>query len=145
MNGVKVTDCRRCQPSRPTPTPRVLDRRDVFGSTCQFRLSSAAAVQQQCSSAADKGWRFVPDTVLPGHRRVPQWVPARTPTVHWGLKSRKAVGGPFGSADTRQTFLLFTFYVYPLLHFTFSSFSFLHVFTLCFSYSKKLFACSLLT
>ena len=23
--------------------------------------------------------------------------PARTPTVHWGLDSRKAVGGPFGS------------------------------------------------
>ena len=27
----------------------------------------------------------------------PQWVPARTPTVHWeGLNSRKAVDGPFG-------------------------------------------------
>ena len=45
---------------------------------------------QQCSSsAAEKGWRFVP-----------QWVPKRTPTVHWGLNSRKAVGGPFGS-DSR--------------------------------------------
>ena len=35
-------------PSRPKPTTRVLDRRSVFGSTCQYRLSSAAAVQQ-CS------------------------------------------------------------------------------------------------
>ena len=39
-------DCRRCCPSRPKPTTRVLDRRGVFGSTCQYRLSSAAAVQQ---------------------------------------------------------------------------------------------------
>ena len=60
-------------------------------------VSTGSAVQQHCSSAADKGWRFVPDAILPGHRRVPQWVPARTLTVHWGLNSRKAVGGPFGS------------------------------------------------
>ena len=58
--------------------------------------------QQRSSSAADKGWRFVPDAILPGHWRAPQWVPARTPTVHWGLNSRKAVGGPFGS-DSRYT------------------------------------------
>ena len=37
----------------------------VFGSTCQHSLST---VQQQCSSAAEKGWRFVPDAILPGHR-----------------------------------------------------------------------------
>ena len=59
----------------------------------QQRSSSAAG-------AADKGWRFVLHAILPGHRRAPQWVPARTPTVHWGLNSRKAVGGPFGS-DSR--------------------------------------------
>ena len=29
-------------------------------------------------------------------------MPARTPTVHQGLNSRKAVGGPFGS-DSRYT------------------------------------------
>ena len=34
----------------------------VFGSTCQYRLSSAV----------DEGWRFVPDAILPGHRRAPQ-------------------------------------------------------------------------
>ena len=40
----------------------------LFGCTCQYRLSSAAAVQQQCSSSeADEGWRFVPDAILPGH------------------------------------------------------------------------------
>ena len=54
------------------------------------RVNTGSAVQQQCSSAADKGWRFVPDAILPGHRRAPQWVPARTPTVHWGLNRRKA-------------------------------------------------------
>ena len=43
-----------------------------------------------------------PDAILPGHRRAPQWVPTRTPTVHWGPNSRKAVGGPFGS-DSRYT------------------------------------------
>ena len=85
-------DCRRCYPSRPKPTTRVLDQRGVFGGTCQYRLSSAAG----------KGWRFVPDAILLGHRRAPQWVLARTPAVHWGLNSRKAVGGPFGS-DSRDT------------------------------------------
>ena len=29
-----------------------------------------------------KGWRFVPDAILPGHRRAHSWVLARTPTVH---------------------------------------------------------------
>ena len=32
----------------------------------------------------------------------PRWVPTKTPIVHWGLNSRKAVGGPFGS-DSRHT------------------------------------------
>ena len=87
MNGVKVTKTVvRIIHVGQKPRTRVLDRRSVLGSTCQDRLSSAAAVQQQCSSAADKAWRFVPDAILPGHRRAPQWVPARTPTLHWGLK-----------------------------------------------------------
>ena len=41
------------------------------------RVSTRSAMQQQqqqCSSAADKRWRFVPDAILPGHRRAPQWV-----------------------------------------------------------------------
>ena len=62
------------------------------------RVNTGSAVQQQCSSAADEGWRFVPDAILPGHRRAPQWVPERTPTVHWGLNS----SGPFGS-ESRYT------------------------------------------
>ena len=67
------------------------------------RVDTGSAVQQQCSSAADKGWRFVSDAVLLRHRRAPHWgFPARTPTAHWGLNSRKAVGGPFGS-DSRYT------------------------------------------
>ena len=39
-------------------------------------------------------WRLVPDTILPGYQWAHQWVPARTPTVHWGPISGKAVGGP---------------------------------------------------
>ena len=66
-------------------------------------VSTGSAVQQQCSSsAADKGWRFVPDAIMSGHRRAPQWVPTRTPTVHWGLNRRRALDGPFGS-DSRNT------------------------------------------
>ena len=41
-----------------------------------------------------KGWHSAPDAILPGHRRAPQWVPARTPTVHWGPNNGEAVGGP---------------------------------------------------
>ena len=38
--------------------------------------------------------RSAPDAILPGHWRAPQWVPARTPTVHWGPVRGEAVGGP---------------------------------------------------
>ena len=47
-----------------------------------------------------EGWRFVPDTILPGYQRAPQWVPVRTPTVHWGPISGKAVGGPLTFFNT---------------------------------------------
>ena len=52
-------------------------------------VSAVAAAEQQ-----PEGWRFVPDTILPGYQWASQWVPARTPTVHWGPISGKAVGGP---------------------------------------------------
>ena len=52
-------------------------------------VSAVAAAEQQ-----PEVWRFVPDTILPGYQWAPQWVPARTPTVHWGPISGKAVGGP---------------------------------------------------
>ena len=49
MNGVKVMKTVvGAFPSRPKPMTRVLDRRGVFGGTCQCKLSSAVAVQQ-CS------------------------------------------------------------------------------------------------
>ena len=69
--------------------------RKLFGSTFQYRLSSAAAVQIRVRA-------FVPNDVLPGHRRAPQWVQARTPTVHLGSDSGKAVAGPSRS-DSRYT------------------------------------------
>ena len=52
-------------------------------------VSAVATAEQQ-----PKSWRFVPDTILPGYQWALRWVPARTPTVHWGPISGKAVGGP---------------------------------------------------
>ena len=51
-------------------------------------VSAVAAAEQQ-----PEGWCFVPDTILLGYQWAPQWVPARTPTVHCGPISGKAVGG----------------------------------------------------
>ena len=59
-------------------------------------VSAVAAAEQQ-----PEGWRFVPDAILPGYQWAPQWVPARTPTVHWGPISKKAVGGPRTQFNTR--------------------------------------------
>ena len=97
-------DCRRCYPSRPNPTTCVLGRGSVIGSMCQYSLSS---VQCSSSSAAKKGWRSAPDAILPGHRRARQWVPARTPMVHWGADSGETVGGPTSSQQIhgKQSFL----------------------------------------
>ena len=53
-----------------------------------------AAVASVSAEQQPEGWRFVPDTILPGYQWTPQWVPVRTPTVHWGPISGKAVGGP---------------------------------------------------
>ena len=61
------------------------------------RAHTHAAVEAVSAVAAaeqPEGWRFVPDTILPGYQWAPQWVPARTPTVHWGPIRGKAVGGP---------------------------------------------------
>ena len=52
-------------------------------------VSAVAAAEQQ-----PEGWRFVFDTILLGYQSAPQWVPAMTPTVHWGTIRGKAVGGP---------------------------------------------------
>ena len=51
-------------------------------------------LQQSQQLQQPEGCRFVPDTILPGYQWAPQWVPARTPTVHWGPISGKALGGP---------------------------------------------------
>ena len=76
----------------------------LFGSTCQYRLTSAA----------NMGWRFVSDAILPGHRRAPQWVPARTLPVHWSprIAGRLWVARLDQTADTRQIvfFLCFCFF-----------------------------------
>ena len=56
---------------------------------CQHHRSTTTNTVQPHS------WRSAPDAILPGHRRAPQWVPARTPTVHWGPNNGEAVGGPY--------------------------------------------------
>ena len=58
-----------------------------------YRTSTYAAVAAAAEQQPE-GWRFVPDTILLGYQWAPQWVPARTPTVHLGPISGKAVGGP---------------------------------------------------
>ena len=55
------------------------------------QLQQSQQLQQQ-SSCQRVG--AVLDTILLGYQWAPQWVPARTPTVHWGPISGKAVGGP---------------------------------------------------
>ena len=62
---------------------------NVYRTHTHAAAAAVAAAEQQ-----PEGWRFVPDTILPGYQWAPQWVPARTPTVHWGPISGKAVGGP---------------------------------------------------
>ena len=56
---------------------------------CRMR----APRRRNTSTSAAQNWRFVPDAILPGHRRAHWWVPARTPTVHQCPHSGKAVGG----------------------------------------------------
>ena len=50
-------------------------------------------VPRQRNTSTAQSWRFVPDAILPGHRRAHWWVPAWTPTVHQCPHSGKAVGG----------------------------------------------------
>ena len=81
----------------------------------------AAAAEQQ-----PEGWRFVPDTILPGYQWAPQWVPAKTPTVHWGSISGKALGCPnYSSAQQycaeipQTTIELFMFSLFLFFEFLF--------------------------
>ena len=88
-------------------------------------VSTVAAAEQQ-----PEGWRFVPDTILPGYQWAPQLVAARTPTVHWGPISGKAVGGPNTVQHSstvqkqgRHVFLFsFFFSFFPFFLFFLSSF-----------------------
>ena len=51
-------------------------------------VARAHTYPAQCNAAAEQ------QPEVPGYRWAPQWVPARTPMVHWGPISGKAVGGP---------------------------------------------------
>ena len=52
-------------------------------------LTEGVFLVARVSAAVQQKRVFVPDVILPGHRRAPQWVLARTPTAHWGLDSRR--------------------------------------------------------
>ena len=93
---LKMCGASQYKPNRSKFTSRTFDRGGVCGSMSNVdrtrthaAVSAVAAAEQQ-----PEGWRFVLDTILPGYQWAPQWVPARTPTVHWGPISGKAVGGP---------------------------------------------------
>ena len=118
------------------PRQRTFDRGGVFVKACPMYVDRAhthAAAEQQ-----PEGWRFVPDTILTGYQWTPQWVPARTPTVHLGPISGKAVGGPntvqHSSTVRRNTpnislfFFSSPFFVVHFLFFVSSLFFFVHLF-----------------
>ena len=57
-------------------------------------------VPRRRNTSTAQSWRFVPDAILPGHRRAHWWVPAWTPTVHQCPHSGKAVGGSTAHTST---------------------------------------------
>ena len=60
-------------------------------------VSAVAAAEQP------EGWRFVPDTFLPGYQWAPQWVPARTPRGTLGPDQREGRGWPEHSSAQQIT------------------------------------------
>ena len=57
-------------------------------------------VPRRRNTSTAQSWRFVPDAILPGHRRAHWWVPAWTPTVHQCPHSGKAVCGSTAHTST---------------------------------------------
>ena len=116
LEQLKMCGASQYKPNRSKSTARVFDRGCVFVKACPMYVDRAHThatrmqqLQQSQQLQQPEGWRFVLDTILPGYQRAPQWLPARTPTVHWGPISGKAVGGPITvqqsskRAETRQT------------------------------------------
>ena len=106
MNGVKVTTT-VVGAIQVGQNPRHMCL--TVGVCLVARVSTGSAVQ--CSSAAVQQIRVgalspMPSCLIRGH---PSGSRQRTPTAHWGLKSRRVVGGPFGS-DSRYTANTFQFF-----------------------------------
>ena len=93
---LKMCGASQYKPNRSKSTSRTFDRVSVFVKACPMFIARAHMQQLQQSQQLQQpeGWRFVLDTILPGYQWAPQCVMARTPTVHWGTISGKAVGGP---------------------------------------------------
>ena len=86
---LKMCGASQYKPNRSKSTSRTFDRGGVFVKACPMyvdRTRTHAAVAAVSAVAAaeqqPEGCRFVPDTILPGYQWAPQWVPARTPTIH---------------------------------------------------------------
>ena len=63
-------------------------------AACPMLITRAHVQQFQQLQEQSSSQRVGALSLLPGYQWAPQWVPARTPTVHWGPISGKAVGGP---------------------------------------------------
>ena len=101
------------------------------------RAHTHAAVE--AAEQQPEGWRFVPDTILSGYQWAPQWVPSRTPTVHWGPISGMA-RTQFSTAvqcrNTANIFSLFSSFCCSVFFRVFLCFS---LFFLCFFFVFSLF------
>ena len=110
---LKMCGASQHKPNRSKSTSPTFDRGGVFVKACPMLIARTRMQQLHQSQQLQQpeGWHFVPDTILPGYQWAPQWVPVRTPTVHRGPISGKAVGGPitvqhsnteFNTAVTRR-------------------------------------------
>ena len=104
MNGVKVTKT-VVGAIQVGQNPRHVCLTE--GVCLVARVSTGSAVQQQCSSAADKGWRFVPDAILPrasegtpvgpGKDTHGTLGPGQREGRGWPVKIRQQIHGKHGS------------------------------------------------
>ena len=108
---LKMCGASQYKPNRSKSTSRIFDRGGVFVKACPMLTARAHACSSCSSLSSCSSQRVGALSLIPSCLGIsaPQWVPARTPTVHWGPISGKAVGGPntvqhsSKRAETRQT------------------------------------------
>ena len=100
---LKMCGASQYKPNRSKSTSRTFDRGSVFVKACPMyvdRTRTHAAAEVAAAEQQPEGWRFVPDTILPGYQWAPQWVPARTPTAHWA----RSAGRPWVEGEEGGVF-----------------------------------------